>query len=106
VPPPTQYINAEATFDLEIVDGAITKARVHRLVCHGRPAPFLVRVGANVALWFVKKEKEKVKDRPENALGVVRLLKHENGRLHVILDGQRAAQSRRMEQLILDPGDF
>src|SRR5213078_5418671 len=43
----TGYINGRATFDLEIEDGAITKAALHKLNIGGRDAPWTVMWAAN-----------------------------------------------------------
>jgi hypothetical protein len=88
--PQGRYINAEATFDLEIVEGEIIRAKVHTLVLRGREAPWLSRMVFNrFFIGGLKENSHKLKNDPANPFWAIKMLRREGDRLHVMLDGAR-----------------
>lgn len=83
------YMNGEAAFDLEVVDGEPKAVKIERLKLGGRETP-------SVVMWFLRKtldeelKKNKLRDaNGKNPFEAVKLLKREGDRLHVILDGRK-----------------
>ncbi len=86
---PQKYVNLEATFDLEIVDGAVTKLSAQKLVIGGKEAPLLVRTAAWVVVESIR-EAINNKDQPNSkdfdGIKALKLLKREGDRIHIIID--------------------
>ncbi|HYG78277.1 MAG TPA: hypothetical protein VEK08_24960 [Planctomycetota bacterium] len=96
------YINAEIDFEVEIVDGELRKAKVHRLHLRKREAPLLSRMVVN---WFVDQARmgtfkdKQGEDQMKEGLKSIKLLKRDGARIHFILDGKEmAAQEKLKEQ--------
>ncbi|MCY3022855.1 MAG: hypothetical protein NTW87_28070 [Planctomycetota bacterium] len=105
--PERKYINAEAVFDIEIVDGVITRANVHRLVLRDREAPLTSRLVLDyivLAQW--KKMSREEQNKPDNKLAAVKLLRLEGGRVHIVLDGLKLAEAERRQQHEPVQGEF
>jgi hypothetical protein len=83
------YINAEAVFNIEIVEGEIKQLSVDRVVIGGKDAPFLWRLFTNHFIDVVRQENQKLKSSPDNPLAAIKLLKREGDRLHLVLDGKK-----------------
>lgn len=83
------YMNGEAKFDVEIVDGEPKNIAVESLKLGGREAPavimWVIRTQLNEAL----QQKNYKKPSGENPFEGIRLLKREGDRLHLILDGKK-----------------
>jgi len=97
-PAEKKYINAEGVFDLAIENGEITQAKVYKLTLRGRQAPFLSRMVVN---WFLGQLKEKThleKNSPTNDLAVIKLLRREGDRLHIVLDAKKIAEKEAAQQ--------
>jgi hypothetical protein len=88
-PPEPRYINAEAVFDLEIVEGEVTRANVHKLVLRRREAPWLPLMVVRYMVGKAKEKSQKEKDDPVNPFWAIKLLRREGDRLHIMLDGAR-----------------
>jgi len=87
--PEAKYINAEAVFDLEIVEGEILRAKVHKLVLRGRDAPLISRWVVNYYIGGLKETSHKLPNDPANPFWAIKLLRREGDRLHLMLDGAR-----------------
>ena len=90
--PERKYINAQAVFDLEVVDGVVTKAHVRKLTLRGREAPLLPRLVFNVLLWYWRDTSRQQKGSLQSGLSAIKLLRREGNRLHITLDGQRMVE--------------
>jgi len=83
------YINAEAVFELEIVDGQIQKVNLDRLFLRKREAPLLSRMVVNYYLNQFREGKLKEQNgKPDEGLQAIKLLKRDGDRIHFILDGK------------------
>ncbi len=82
------YLNINATFDLEIEDGQITKAHIEKLVAGGQEAPAVVKFAFNLVLKSIRDGTNTNKDidKAVEKLHFIKLLKRDGDRLHVILD--------------------
>ncbi|MGD0091676.1 MAG: hypothetical protein ABSE73_17310 [Planctomycetota bacterium] len=87
--PERKYVNAEALFDLDIENGEILRAELHKLVLRGRDAPLLVRWVVSYLLGAEKARSHQQKDSPANHFRAIKLLRREGDRLHIMLDGAR-----------------
>ena len=96
--PEGKYINAEVVFELEIVEGEIMRAKVHKLVLRGRDAPLLSRWVVNYKIGEIKEDSHKKKNDPANPFWAVKLLRRENDRLHVMLDGARMREQETKKE--------
>jgi hypothetical protein len=86
-----QYMNVEASFDLEIAEGQITTGRVKEFKLRGEPAPLLARQFINMMVWvFREKSKQPNARNADEIEGLrrIKLLKREGERLHLVLDGK------------------
>ncbi|HYF52433.1 MAG TPA: hypothetical protein VEJ63_23705 [Planctomycetota bacterium] len=85
------YLNVDCEADLEIVDGEFTKLDVKRVALGGKDAPLVARMFINWGVTGMKQAAKQAKadptKNPDNPLRVIKLLKREGDRLHVVLDG-------------------
>ena len=84
--PGTAYLNIKSSFDLEIADGKIVDMTVHSLEAGGKEAPSWFKLFANKMLDGVRDGTNKGTDENLKKLSVIKLLKRDGDRLHVILD--------------------
>ncbi len=90
-----QYVNIDLFFDCEMDEGRFTKLDVKQVIMHDRPVPFFARL----YLSTVTKALEQTGKAPPAASGtqqnpfedlkVIKLLKREGNKIHVILDGAK-----------------
>jgi hypothetical protein len=100
------YVNAEAVFNIEIVEGEIKQLTVDRVAIGGKDAPFLWRLFTNQLIEMTRQENQKLKKSPDNPLAAIKLLKREGDRLHLIIDGKklREQESRKnQDSTVPDP---
>lgn len=83
------YVNAEAIFDLEIVDGEAKAVKIQSLKLGGREAPTVLHWIIRNQLDEELKKHKNQKGKGENPFGAVKLLKREGDRLHLVLDGKK-----------------
>jgi hypothetical protein len=93
---PGMFLNIDVDFDAEIVDGKFTKLEVHRFALGNKEAP----LAARVFLYFGAKgmregkvDDDKQKDF-QDGMKAIRLLKREGERIHLIVDGKQAAETK------------
>jgi hypothetical protein len=86
---PGMYYNAEALFDLEIVEGELKNIEIKKLRLRGQEPPWLARKILYHHLENVKVESSKNKSAPENDLAVFKLLRRDGDRIHIIIDGKK-----------------
>lgn len=92
------FINGEAWFNIEIVEGEIKQLSIDRILIRGKDAPFLARVFLNHFIDIARQENQRLKKSPENPLSAIKLLKREGDRLHIILDGKRMFEQEERKQ--------
>jgi|GEM_PF-5661866 len=79
------FLNAEIFFNLDIENGKFKEIEVKDVKLHGQSAPMVARL-------FMKQEIDKLYQRqetPENPLAAIKLLRRENDKIHLILDGRK-----------------
>lgn len=90
--PGPAYLNLKSSFDLEIADGKIVDMTVHSLAAGGKEAPSWFKLFANKMLEGVRDGTNKGTDENLKKLNVIKLLKRDGDRLHVILDPSKFDQ--------------
>ena len=90
-----QFVNIDLFFDCEMDEGRFTKLDVKQVIMHDRPVPFFARL----YLSTVTKALEQTGKAPPAASGtqqnpfedlkIIKLLKREGNKIHVILDGAK-----------------
>ena len=91
-----KFVNIDMFFDCEMEDGKFKKLDVKQVVMHDRPVPFFARL----YLSTITKALETTGKAPESAtqpgqknpmedFKVIKLLKREGNKIHVILDGAK-----------------
>lgn len=95
-----KYVNVDVLFDVEIVEGEITKADVKHLKLAGKDMPMLARGFVNSMVAGVKEASKQAKQRndpndPMKWLQAIKLLKREGDRLHVIIDGSKFDEDKK-----------
>ncbi len=81
------FINADAVFRVEVVDGEIKDIGVSKLILRGRETPLLARWVVNMGVEGVKQSTKQDKGEVHRLKGI-KLLKRDGDRLHFILDGK------------------
>lgn len=95
---PNMYVNADVVFDLEIANGQIAELEIIKMTLHDRPAPVLARI-------VYSRFSEALKSNQQNNadFGVIKTLKREGERVHIVLDGKKLKEQEDRKKSASNP---